>query len=76
MIQGDILVTPRITLTHEDPMFSLRFTATNYRTYGDNTYIYKLEGFDNQWHKQSTNNKATYTHFRRWPLPLCGARSQ
>lgn len=62
VIQGDILVTPRITLTHEDPMFSLRFTATNYRTYGDNTYIYKLEGFDNQWHKQSTNNKATYTH--------------
>ncbi|HMY39874.1 MAG TPA: ATP-binding protein, partial [Marinagarivorans sp.] len=59
---GDILTTPSITLTHEDSMFSLRFTATNYRSYADNTYTYKLEGFDNQWHKQSTNNKATYTH--------------
>lgn len=62
VIQGDILTTPSITLTHEDPMFSLRFTATNYRSYADNTYTYKLEGFDQQWHKPSTNNKATYTH--------------
>jgi len=62
IIPSDILTTPRITLTHADPMFSLRFTATNYRSYTDNTYTYKLEGFDNQWHKQSTNNKATYTH--------------
>ncbi|HNG61795.1 MAG TPA: two-component regulator propeller domain-containing protein, partial [Cellvibrionaceae bacterium] len=62
VIKGDILTTPSITLTHEDSMFSLRFTATNYRSYADNTYTYKLEGFDNQWHKQSTNNKATYTH--------------
>ncbi len=62
VLRGDILMAPQITLTHEDPMFSLRFTATNYRSYAENTYTYKLEGFDTQWHRQSPNNKATYTH--------------
>lgn len=62
VIIGDITTTPSITLTHNDPMFSLYFTATSFRVYANNLYKYKLDGFDREWHNPSRNNKATYTH--------------
>lgn len=62
VMEQDILEADTITLTHEDPMFAISFTALNYRVYADNLYRYQLIGFDKDWHKESTNNKAIYTH--------------
>jgi two-component system sensor histidine kinase ChiS len=61
-INKDIVEANTITLTHDDPMFAISFTALNYRVYADNLYRYKLVGFDKDWHKDSTTNKAIYTH--------------
>lgn len=61
-INSDILEADTVTLTHQDPMFAISFTALNYRVYTDNLYRYRLIGFDKNWHEESTNNRAIYTH--------------
>jgi two-component system, sensor histidine kinase ChiS len=61
-LKKDIVELDKITLNHKESTFSLVFTAINYRVYEDNRYRYKLEGFDQDWHSASHDNKASYTH--------------
>ncbi len=54
--------TDSITLRHEQSVFSLTFTALNYRIPEMNQYSYMLEGFDRDWNNVGNNRTATYTN--------------
>ncbi len=54
--------TKKITLDYTDYVFSVEFSALNYRQSEKNRFAYKLEGFDGQWiETDSRNRRATYT---------------
>jgi signal transduction histidine kinase len=51
-----------ITLSHEQNMFSIEFSALSYFYPETNRYRYKLEGLDNRWHEIGSNQRtANYT---------------
>jgi PAS domain S-box-containing protein len=52
----------RLTLSHEQRIFSLAFSALSYFSPGTNRYRYKLEGLDDTWHEVGSDERlATYT---------------
>lgn len=54
--------TKEITLTHDQGVFSIEFSALNYTLPQKNQYAYKLEGFDKEWNYIGTKRSATYTN--------------
>lgn len=61
-LQRAIGYTDHITLRHDHSMFSFAFATLNYRAARENRYVYKLEGFDSEWHQAAGANNATYTN--------------
>lgn len=61
VLQTDISFASRITLNHQQNDFTIDFRLLNYIKPSKNTYVYKLEGFDNDW-VISENGSATYTN--------------
>lgn len=57
-----INVAKHITLNHDDNVFTLHYSALNFRLSGQNRYAYKLEGFDKHWHFVDHVRRATYTN--------------
>src|SRR5262249_27109419 len=54
--------TRHLTLSHEQNVFSLGFSAVSYRSPATNRYRYKLEGLDPQWTEVgSDRRRAVYT---------------
>ena len=51
-----------LVLTHNEPVISLEFAALHYVNPQKNRYLYKLEGFDNDWIEAGTRNFVTYTN--------------
>jgi ligand-binding sensor domain-containing protein/signal transduction histidine kinase/DNA-binding response OmpR family regulator len=62
VLQNFISETDRITLPFDKNMITFEFAALNYANSDQNTYRYKLEGFDNEWNNIATNRIATYTN--------------
>lgn len=54
--------THEITLNYQQSVFSLEFSALNYRLTENNEYAYRLEGFDDEWHFVGKKRSATYTN--------------
>ena len=55
--------TEKITLEHDQNVFSLDFAALHFASSKNNKYAYQLEGFDNGWSMtDSLNRRATYTN--------------
>ncbi|RYY03630.1 MAG: diguanylate cyclase [Gammaproteobacteria bacterium] len=54
--------TPSITLDHKDVVFTLEFSALSYHHVEDNQYVYRLQGFDENWNYVGTKRSATYTN--------------
>jgi ligand-binding sensor domain-containing protein/signal transduction histidine kinase/DNA-binding response OmpR family regulator len=54
-------VSPQITLSYNQSLFSIEFAALNYTVPEKNQYAYMLEGFDKDWH-YTNERKATYTN--------------
>ncbi|MEO8453079.1 MAG: two-component regulator propeller domain-containing protein [Gemmatimonadota bacterium] len=53
----------QITLSHEDYVFSLEFSALDFRNPKANRYAYRLEGFDRDWVPATSDMRfATYTN--------------
>ncbi len=51
-----------LTLDYTDYIFSIEFSALNYRQPEKNRYMYQLEGLDKQWiETTAANRRATYT---------------
>lgn len=55
--------TERITLKHDENVFSIGFAALNFFQPEKNTYKYKLEGFDKEWRMAEKNiRQVSYTN--------------
>ncbi|MFT3740725.1 MAG: ATP-binding protein [Breznakibacter sp.] len=53
--------TKSITLAYSDNVFTLAFSAMDFKDSKKNEYAYFLDGFDRQWNEVGTRNTATYT---------------
>lgn len=54
--------TKKLTLTHEESLFTFEFAALHYANPKKNQYAYKLEGLDRDWiYTDYKNRRATYT---------------
>lgn len=51
-----------LTLSYLDSVFSIEFSALDYRSGGNKRYAYRLKGFDDQWTESKTGNLVTYTN--------------
>lgn len=51
-----------ITLTYLQSVFTFEFAALNFTHPEQNSYAYKLEGFDNDWNYVGNKRSATYTN--------------
>jgi signal transduction histidine kinase/ligand-binding sensor domain-containing protein len=63
--KGSVLPVPiteinEIHLNYEQNIFSFGFVTLQYSSPEDNTELYKLENFDNQWRKAGSEKLATY----------------
>lgn len=61
-LKTDINIAKEIVLKHNQSTFSLSFAALNYAASSNNSYAYKLEGFDKQWNYIGHDRKAFYTN--------------
>jgi signal transduction histidine kinase/DNA-binding response OmpR family regulator/streptogramin lyase len=52
----------QITLSYDQSVFSIEFTALNFTVPQKNQYAYMLEGFDKDWNYIGYEHKATYTN--------------
>ncbi len=63
VLQESILETDQLVLSYQDNVFSLEFAALNYRSPEQNSYKYKMEGFEQDWHEVDSSRRfATYTN--------------
>jgi len=61
-LSKSIAYTSRLTLSHEQPIFSLAFSALSYFNSASNRYRYRLEGLNETWREVGSNERlATYT---------------
>lgn len=51
-----------VELSHRENMFSIHFSALNFRNPAKNQYRYRMQGFDDQWIYGSGLHAATYTN--------------
>lgn len=51
-----------ISLTHEDSVVTIEFSALNFQMTEENQYAYRLLGFDSDWILAGTKRTATYTN--------------
>ncbi|MDQ0638458.1 ligand-binding sensor domain-containing protein/signal transduction histidine kinase/DNA-binding response OmpR family regulator [Pedobacter sp. W3I1] len=54
--------TKEITLSHDQSVFTIEFSALSYTVPEKTSYAYKLEGFDQEWNYIGHERKATYTN--------------
>ena len=62
IIDRSITYTDRITLNHNQSMFTLEFAALNYNNQNRVSYKYILEGYEKEWHYNGKNRIASYTN--------------
>ncbi len=63
VLQQQIHLTDAITLTHQQSVFSLEFSALDYINPDQNQYQYKLENFDSDWVSTTAKRRfVTYTN--------------
>jgi signal transduction histidine kinase/ligand-binding sensor domain-containing protein len=57
-----ISYTSRLTLSHEQTIFSLAFSTLSYHNSANNRYRYSMEGLDSTWHEVGSDERlATFT---------------
>lgn len=62
-ISAPIHITDKIILGPDDNVFSIEFSALDFSAPQENQYMYKLEGFDEQWSTTIAKHRvATYTN--------------
>ncbi|WP_375560114.1 two-component regulator propeller domain-containing protein [Bernardetia sp. OM2101] len=52
----------KLYLTYEDKIITFEFVSPNFNKPEYDTYLYKLEGFDEEWNKTTNIRQATYTN--------------
>ena len=61
-LDENIETAKEITLSYNQNMITIGFAALSYSKSGKNQYMYKMEGFDNDWIMAGEKNEATYTN--------------
>lgn len=64
ILHNELMGTENITLTHRENVFSLEFTALNFRTPHKITYRYRLIGLEEEWNDVGDQRNVTYTNLR------------
>lgn len=62
ILKQNIMLSDEITLTYFQNIFSLDFTALNYRQPEKNQYKYIMEGFQEEWIDAGSDRKVSYTN--------------
>lgn len=62
ILEKDISMTQRITLTAKQKMFSLEFVVSNYISGSHNTFAYTLKGYDKEWYYSDTQRLVSYSN--------------
>ena len=62
ILKKHISVTDYFEINYQDRLITFEFLALNFNNSQRNTYKYKLEGFDKDWHLAKDINKANYTN--------------
>ena len=71
--------TSALSLSHDNNIFSMEFSALSYFNPATNRYRYKLEGLDREWHEVGSNQRlVTYTTLpaRMYTFRVQGATSR
>lgn len=61
-LKRTINTSDRIVLRHDHSVFSVSYSALNFRSPEDNQYAYRLAGFETNWNEVGTRRLATYTN--------------
>lgn len=61
-LQNSITHTRQITLSHDQSIFSLGFSALSYASSQGNQYAYKLDGWDQDWIYVGQSHQVTYSN--------------
>ncbi|OOQ61611.1 hybrid sensor histidine kinase/response regulator [Mucilaginibacter pedocola] len=61
-LRQNILTAKEITLRHAQSVFTIGFSALDFTVPQQNSYAYKLEGFDPEWRFVNSQRTATYTN--------------
>ena len=78
-LRRSIVYTSALSLSHDQNVFSLEFSALSYFNPATNRYRYKLDGLDRQWHEVGSSQRlVTYTTLpaRRYTFRVQGATSR
>jgi len=63
ILDSSITIQKKITLSYEDYVFGIEFTAPNFKGYAQQSFKYMLAGFHNEWIKAPNGNRlATFTN--------------
>jgi ligand-binding sensor domain-containing protein/signal transduction histidine kinase len=61
-METDVSSTEAVELNYNENFFSMEFASMDYTNPQKNEYAYMLEGFDNDWIYNGSNNQAVYTN--------------
>jgi PAS domain S-box-containing protein len=79
VLRKSVGYTSALSLSHNQNIFSLEFSALSYFNSPTNRYRYKLDGLDHQWHEVGSNQRlVTYTTLpaRTYTFRVQGATSR
>lgn len=62
VLEKSISTTDRIVLEHSQNVFTIEFAALNFLHSEKNHYLYRLEGFNEQWFEADNTRRVTYTN--------------
>lgn len=63
-LRKSITFSDKVTLSHKQNYFSLKFANLSYQGLSRNHYIYKLEGFDSEWLSTNETNTVYYPNLK------------
>lgn len=62
VLEKSVSITDRIVLEHSQNVFTIEFAALNFLHPEKNHYLYRLEGFNDQWFEADNTRRVTYTN--------------
>ncbi len=62
LFRQSIIEAEHLELHHDQSMFTLEFSALNYRNPANVTYRYRLQDYDRDWHYNGNNRIASYSN--------------
>ncbi|WP_294617795.1 hybrid sensor histidine kinase/response regulator transcription factor [uncultured Bacteroides sp.] len=62
ILKNSFTYTDKIKLNHSQNVFSIVFSTDNYLHTGGGEILYRLKGYDEEWHASHIGNTATYTN--------------